>query len=140
MDGAVVRFVVSFFLVENIPALCRAMRGCVEAAKSALRVAAIVASCRQKCCASPRMTKKIVELLVRMARRRNGPAALVAERLATAPSTVVYTHVRRAATLKSRSLHTVHDHRMLFLTAPVAKHHCLRFLDTNPGPLAKIQS
>ena len=83
---------------------------------------------------------KTVELPVRMARTRNGLAALDVGRLVTAPSTVAYIHAKRTVILKSHSLHTVRDHQMLFLTAPVARPRCLRFPDTLLGPPAKIQS
>jgi hypothetical protein len=139
MGGAVVKFVVSFFLVGNILALCHAMRDCAVAVKSPLRDVVIVENCRQRCCASPRTTKKTVGSSVRMARQRNGLAALVAGRPVTAPSTVVYIHARKLVTLKSRSPHIVHDHRMLYSTAPVARRCYLRFLDTRLESPARIQ-
>lgn len=140
MDGAVVRFAVSFFRVENIPVHCPAMRVCVEAVKSTSRLAAIVENCRQKCCASPQMTKKTVESFTRMALTRNGPAALVAGRLATVLWTVANILVKRIVILKRRTLLTVHGHQMSFWTAPVERRHCLRSPGTHLEPLVKILS
>lgn len=140
MDGVVVRSVVSCCPVENIHARFHVTRDYVVAVRLALMLVAIVEKCRQRCCVSRKMMRRIVELCAMTAQRMNGPAALAAERPVTVHLTAANIHARRNVIHKIPILRIVRAHQMSLSIAPVTRHRYLRSRDISLGPHAKILS
>lgn len=119
--GAVERYAVISYLVASIHVLSRVTKDCVVLARSSLKPAVTVESWKQRCCVAPKRRKWTVKSLVRMGRKTNGQAALVAMILATGHLIVVFILARRAAILKTRSLLIARSHQMSLFDAHAAR-------------------